>query len=104
MIMRSRPANIRLINRRSNLSRLLLALSSRKRKDNDKNIPTDFAEVDTVTPYQGLALNEWYGDLSTTDHGIVAYFRMADQLENETMPVADNATCRARPITGIAVS
>ena len=43
MIMRSRPANIRLINRRSNLPRLLLALSSRKRKDSYKNIPTDFA-------------------------------------------------------------
>ena len=43
MIMRSRPANIRLINRRLKLPRLLLALSSRKRKDNYKNIPTDFA-------------------------------------------------------------
>ncbi len=28
-----------------NLPRLLLALSSRKRKDNYKNIPTDFAEL-----------------------------------------------------------
>jgi hypothetical protein len=43
MIMRFRPANIRLINRRLKLPRLLLALSSRKRKDNYKNIPTDFA-------------------------------------------------------------
>jgi transposase len=45
MIMRFRPANIRLINRRSKLLRLLLALSSRKDKssDNDKNNPTDFA-------------------------------------------------------------
>ena len=42
MIMRFRPANIRLINRRLKLPRLLLALSSRKRKDNYKN-PTDFA-------------------------------------------------------------
>src|SRR6266700_723437 len=41
MIMRFRPANIRLINRRSNLPRLLLALSSRKSKGNYKNIPTD---------------------------------------------------------------
>jgi hypothetical protein len=43
--MRFRPANIRLINRRSKLPRLLLALSSRKDKssDNDKNNPTDFA-------------------------------------------------------------
>jgi hypothetical protein len=42
MIMRFRPANIRLINRRSNLPRLLLALSSGKSKnnDNDKNNPT----------------------------------------------------------------
>jgi len=45
MIMRFRPANIRLINRRLKLLRLLLALSSRKRKDNYKNISTDFAEL-----------------------------------------------------------
>jgi hypothetical protein len=47
MIMRFRPANIRLINRRSNLPRLLLALSSGKSKsnDNDKNIPTDPEEL-----------------------------------------------------------
>ena len=44
MIMRFRPANIRLINRRSTLPRLLLALSSKDDKDNynDKNNnPTD---------------------------------------------------------------
>ena len=42
-IMRFRPANIRLINRRSNLPRLLLALSSKngKSNNNDKNKPTD---------------------------------------------------------------
>jgi hypothetical protein len=44
-IMRSRPANIRLINRRPNLPRLLPALSSEKgndkNNDNDKNNPTD---------------------------------------------------------------
>jgi hypothetical protein len=42
MIMRFRPANIRLINRRSNLPRLLLALYSGKGKNNDnyKNNPT----------------------------------------------------------------
>jgi hypothetical protein len=39
MIMRFRPANIRLINRRLKLPRLLLALSSRKRKDNYKTSP-----------------------------------------------------------------
>ena len=39
--MRFRPANIRLINRRSNLPRLLLALSSKKGKSNDKNDTTD---------------------------------------------------------------
>ena len=40
--MRFRPANIRLINRRSNMLRLLLALSSRNNKSNrnDKNNPT----------------------------------------------------------------
>jgi hypothetical protein len=41
--MRFRPANIRLINRRSNLPRLLLALPSKngKSNNNDKNEPTD---------------------------------------------------------------
>ena len=41
--MRFRPANIRLINRRPNLPRLLLALSSidDKSNDNNKNNPTD---------------------------------------------------------------
>ena len=41
--MRFRPANIRLINRRPNLPRLLLALSlnNDKSKDNDKNDPID---------------------------------------------------------------
>jgi hypothetical protein len=41
MIMRFRPANIRLINRRLNLTRLLLALSSKSNGNgNDKNNPT----------------------------------------------------------------
>jgi hypothetical protein len=39
--MRFRPANIRLINRRSNLPRLLLALSSINGKSNDKNNTTN---------------------------------------------------------------
>ena len=45
--MRFRPANIRLINRRSHLPRLLLALSSinDKSKDNNKNNPTDVQEL-----------------------------------------------------------
>ena len=52
--MRFRPANIRLINRRLILPRLLLALSSGKGKNNCKNNP-GFAAVDRVTPYQGKA-------------------------------------------------
>jgi hypothetical protein len=45
--MRFRPANIRLINRRSNLPRLLLALPSKtgKNKNNGKNNPTDAQEL-----------------------------------------------------------
>ena len=39
MIMRFRPANIRLINRRQNLPRLLLALSSQKETNNNKTTP-----------------------------------------------------------------
>jgi len=45
--MRFRPANIRLINRRSNLHRLLLALLSidGKSNNNDKNNPTDVQKL-----------------------------------------------------------
>jgi hypothetical protein len=47
MIMRFRPANIRLINRRLNLPWLLLALSSKNGKGNNngKNNPTDVQEL-----------------------------------------------------------
>ena len=46
-IMRSQPANIGLIDRRSNLPRLLLALSSENDdcNDNDKNNPTVSREL-----------------------------------------------------------
>jgi hypothetical protein len=45
--MRFRPANIRLINRRSNLPRLLLALSSKSDQNNYnyKNNPTGSEEL-----------------------------------------------------------
>ena len=42
-IMRFRPANIRLINRRPSLPRLLLALSSEN--GNDKSNPTDLRKL-----------------------------------------------------------
>src|SRR5258707_5627587 len=45
MIMRFRPANIRLINRRSKLLRLLLALSSGKENANHQNKPIDLAQL-----------------------------------------------------------
>src|SRR5450631_4276762 len=50
MIMRFRPANISLINRRHYLPRLLLTLSSKRQK---QKTPHQFADVDRVTPYQG---------------------------------------------------
>jgi hypothetical protein len=52
--MRFRLANIRLINRRSNLPRLLLALFSKNGKgySNEKN--HECAAVDRVTPYQSV--------------------------------------------------
>jgi hypothetical protein len=55
-IMRFRPANIRLINRRSNLPRLLLALSSKKRQKQQQRQkqPQACAGVDRVTPYQSI--------------------------------------------------
>jgi hypothetical protein len=43
--MRFRPANIRLINRRSNLPRLLLALLPEKGNCNYKNNPAESAEL-----------------------------------------------------------
>ena len=52
-IMRFRPANIRLINRRWKLPRLLLALSSNNDENNDNKNPR-IAQVDTVTPYQAI--------------------------------------------------
>jgi len=57
MIMRFRPANIRLINRRSKLLRLLLALSSGKENATTKTSHRS-RPVDTVTPYQANALDE----------------------------------------------
>ena len=50
MIMRFRPANISLINRRHYLPRLLLILSS---KTQMQKRPQRFEGVDRVTPYQG---------------------------------------------------
>ena len=49
MIMRFRPANISLINRRIYLPRLLLSLSSKRQIQKQ---PQRFADVDRVTPYQ----------------------------------------------------
>ena len=72
MIMRFRPANIRLINRRSNLPGLLLALFSGKNKSNGnyKNNHTDHAELTRslhIRAYHSLTtatLDECIGDLS----------------------------------------
>jgi hypothetical protein len=57
--MRFRPANIRLINRRSNLPRLLLALSSinGKSNNNDKNNPTDVQELTGSLHIRAFLLN-----------------------------------------------
>jgi hypothetical protein len=52
-IMRFRPANIRLINRRSNLPRLLLPCPRKKQKQQQRQKqPHGCAGVDRVTPYQ----------------------------------------------------
>ena len=54
MIMRFRPANIRLINRRQNMPQLRLALFSKKRQKQPQRQkqPYRCAGVDRVTPYQ----------------------------------------------------
>jgi hypothetical protein len=74
--MRFRPANLRLINRRSNLPRLLLALSSKntKRNWNDKSSPTDS---------QTLTGSLHIRDLATTEGGI----RVGEQLMGVECPV-----------------
>jgi hypothetical protein len=51
MIMRFRPANISLINRRHYLPRLPLILSSKRQK---QKLPQRFEDVDRVTPYHFL--------------------------------------------------
>ena len=58
--MRFRPANIRLINRRQNPPRLLLALSlkNNKSEDNDKNSPID---VQKLTRHSISVLSRWLG-------------------------------------------
>ena len=58
--MRFRPANIRLINRRSNLPRLLLALSLKNDKSNcnDQNNPTDSQELTGSLHIRDLAINQ----------------------------------------------
>jgi hypothetical protein len=50
MIMRFRPANISLINRRHYLPRLLLTLFSKRQMQKPHQ---RFEDVDRVTPYQG---------------------------------------------------
>jgi hypothetical protein len=60
MIMRFRPANIRLINRRQNLPRLLLALCSEKGKGNYENNPADPVELTRslhIRPYHSSSPN-----------------------------------------------
>jgi hypothetical protein len=67
MIMRFRPANISLINRRHYLPRLLLILSS---KNNEKNNPNDLqiltghtismSGLTTIRPEQGLLRTDSY--------------------------------------------
>jgi hypothetical protein len=56
-IMLFRLANIRLINRRLNLPRLLLALSSKTKKATTTKETSGFTVVDTVPPYQGIYPN-----------------------------------------------
>ena len=70
MIMRFRPANIRLINRRSNLPRLLLALSSINGKCNDKN---------NTTNVQGLTGHSISGRLN--EAAAAASFKSASRQE-----------------------
>ena len=59
MIMRLRHANIRLINRRSNLPRLLLALCSTNGKSNgnNKNDPTDSRQLTGSLHIRAVRLN-----------------------------------------------
>jgi hypothetical protein len=66
MIMRLRHAHIRLINRRSNLPRLLLALSSKngKSNDNDKNNPTGSRELTGSPQISSITLSSGERELT----------------------------------------
>jgi hypothetical protein len=59
MIMRLRLANIRLINRRSNLPRLLLALRSTNGKSKSKNNPTDSQQLTGSLHIRAFELSRW---------------------------------------------
>ena len=61
--MRFRPANIRLINRRSILPRLLLALSSKKETNNDKNNPTNVKRLTESLHIRSLSVIAILGGL-----------------------------------------
>jgi hypothetical protein len=65
--MRFRPANIRLINRRPNLPRLLLALSSEN--GNDKNNPTDLQRLTGSLHIRALGEVSWLIQTDTATGG-----------------------------------
>jgi hypothetical protein len=59
MIMRFRPANIRLINRRSNLPRLLLALCSTNEKNNSNSNSNSKNNPTFVQNLTGHSISGW---------------------------------------------
>ena len=85
--MRFRPANIRLINRRSNLPRLLLALSSINGKNNDKN---------NTTNVQGLTGHSISGLIIDNENANV--HRLAPPGEPERRPGPRNLDRDHKPI------
>jgi hypothetical protein len=70
MIMRFRPANISLINRRHYLPRLLLILSSKRQIQKPHQ---RFEDVDRVTPYQGRIARH---TISRKEHFLASVLRI----------------------------
>src|SRR5271169_7234870 len=70
MIMRFRPANISLINRRHYLPRLLLTLFS---KGQMQKPPQRFEDVDRVTPYQGCDARSCHHRFISDDSSLLSH-------------------------------
>src|ERR1039458_699935 len=94
MIMRFRPANISLINRRHYLPRLLLTLSSKRQIQKP---PHKFADIDRVTPYQLTDCRQ-----SARNRGKICAGQVNERIcpPCEGRPLSSHISCFACPLPG----